>query len=96
MLVYKKVTRDFKEFVLTLRVPDSACIISKEEHLQASAVEVLAAEDMAGNPTPHETFYSLYDWTFKYKVGENVESDICRTRGIYCFKSKVKAVKFME
>lgn len=96
MIVYKKVTRDFKEFVLTLRVPVSACIISKEDHLQASAAEVVAAEDMDGKPSSHKVFYSLYDWNFTYKVGEKVESDICRTKGVYCFKSKVKAVTFME
>lgn len=96
MIVYKKVTRDFKEFILTMKVPTSASLISKEDHLQASSVEIIAAEDMDGNKVPHEVFYSMYDWNFVYKVGARIDSDICRTKGIYCFRSKMKAVRFME
>lgn len=95
MIVFKKVHRDFKEFILTLRVPESALTITKGDDVQASSVEIISAEDLNGNPVPHDTFHSMWDWRFTYKVGTRVDSDICRTRGIYCFKSKPRAVKFM-
>jgi hypothetical protein len=99
-IVYKKATRDFKEFVLTLAVPyDSKVEIGVESHggmARVSDVVVLKAETLSSQPAEKDTFYSLYDWGFQYKIGEKITSDMDSSKGIFCVTDKDQARRFMS
>lgn len=96
-IVFKKVTRDFKEFILTLAVHYNAEMTDATSGmLRADSAVVLKAETLAGDPVPHETFYSMYDWKFEYRVGRPVVSPLDKTKGIYCFTDKAQARMYMS
>jgi hypothetical protein len=90
-ICYKKVTRDFKEFVLTLAIPYYASIeIGNESHggiARVSDVKILKAETLSGEAVDKDTFYSLYDWQF--------QADMASSKGIYCVTDVGQARRFM-
>jgi hypothetical protein len=99
-IAYKKVTRDFKEFVLTLGIPYNAQVADASDcHgniVRTSDVVVLGAEHLDGTPAPQTKFYSMYDWNFVYNIGQQASSDLAVSKGIFCFLSKIDAKKFMN
>jgi hypothetical protein len=98
-ICYKKVTRDFKEFVLTLAIPYYASIeIGNESHggiARVSDVKILKAETLSGEAVDKDTFYSLYDWQFQYRIGEQIKADMASSKGIYCVTDVGQARRFM-
>lgn len=99
-LAYKKVTRDFHEYILTLGIPYDADVADASDcHgniVRTSDVIVLKAECLDGSPTKHDKFYSMYDWSFEYKIGKRIESPLGWTKGVFCFLCKSDAVRFMS
>lgn len=93
-IAYKKVTRDFAEYILTLSIPaDARTEPFGIDMMRTSAALVVSAESLDGRPVPHREFFSLYDWNFKYEVDREA-SDL--KHGIYCCLSKADARNFMR
>ena len=99
-IAYKKVTRDFKEFILELGIPYDANIADASDcHgniVRTDSVVVLKAETLTGEPSGFEKFYSMYDWNFEYKIGQKITSDLKTSKGIFCFLRKAEARRFMK
>lgn len=94
-IAYKKVTRDFREFVLTLAIPYDAGLAPQGAAIRSDSVVVLGAEDVNGIPVKYDKFYSMYDWSFIYQIGNPAKSSLDTTKGIFCFASKDDARNFM-
>lgn len=93
MIAYKKVTRDFRPFILTLEVPEQEAV----GMMRVTEAIVVSAETLEGSPTEHVHFYSLYDWNFSYRVGGSVRAEVTKHGGgIYCMISKEDARNFMS
>lgn len=65
MTAYKKVTRGFREYVLTLDFPEESIIAVKHGAYRVGVADVLSAEAVDGSPACGQ-FCSLYDWNFIY------------------------------
>jgi len=78
-IAYKKVTRDFREYILELGIPYNAEVADASDcHgniVRTSTVMVLRAETLDGREAPHRKFYSMYDWNFEYKIGQKTTLD---------------------
>ena len=100
---FKKVYAESKPFLLTLLIEDSALRVNApgSRKCRCSRAKVSLAESLDGAPVEHKEFYSGYDNTFMYRVGEYVEvldyddslTDEC-SRGIHFFLTKEEAVDF--
>ena len=95
MVGYKKVTRDFQEFILTLRILGP---VTRDAHgmPRTSKALVLAAHRLDGSRTDHVLFYSLYDWGFTYLVGETASADLTGNGGIHFVPTVEAARRFMR